>query len=154
MATVDVTIVVIRNANAPKFLEKQYQKTVSQDTPLGEAIIGVNATDGDGVGIVMQSIRYRHELKSSFSSSLSQFYAGSMYDDIRLHATRPCISFPDSPFTLGCALVLSNLLFFSLNGIFFPCASIPVAPPFLTSQFSSHAHNIQLIFLDFLRDFL
>ena len=74
VATVDVTIVVIRNANAPKFLENQYQKTMSQDTPLGEAIIGVNATDGDGVGIVLQSIRYcqgRHELKYSFSSSLS-----------------------------------------------------------------------------------
>ena len=51
VATVDVTIVVIRNANAPKFLESQYQKTVSQETPLGESIIGVNATDDDGVGI-------------------------------------------------------------------------------------------------------
>ena len=51
VATVDVTIVVIRNANAPKFVENQYQKTVSQETPLGEAIIVVNATDKDGVGI-------------------------------------------------------------------------------------------------------
>ena len=51
VATVDVTIVVIRNANAPKFLESQYQKTVLQDMPLGEAIIVVNATDEDGVSV-------------------------------------------------------------------------------------------------------
>ena len=51
VATVDVTILVIRNANAPRFLENHYQKTVSQETPLGEAIIVVNATDDDGVGI-------------------------------------------------------------------------------------------------------
>ena len=49
VATVDVTIVVIRNANAPKFLENQYRVTVSQQTPLGEAVVSVNATDKDGV---------------------------------------------------------------------------------------------------------
>ena len=49
VATVDVAIEVTRNANPPKFVKNQYRVTVSQQTPMGEAIVRVNATDLDGV---------------------------------------------------------------------------------------------------------
>ena len=49
VATVDVAIAVTRNANAPKFVKREYRVPVSQQTPMGEAIARVNATDADGV---------------------------------------------------------------------------------------------------------
>jgi protocadherin Fat 4 len=48
MATADITILVQRNANEPKFENDQYRVTVSAKATLGEPFIRVNATDGDG----------------------------------------------------------------------------------------------------------
>ena len=49
MATADVTILVQRNANAPKFGRENYRATVSDTATLGEPIINITATDDDGV---------------------------------------------------------------------------------------------------------
>ncbi len=57
MATSDVTILVQRNANPPKFSESSYRVTVSAKATLGEPVIRVNATDGDDVGHISSSSR-------------------------------------------------------------------------------------------------
>ncbi len=49
MATADVTILVQRNANAPKFSETQYRVEVSDRATLGEPVVTVEAEDEDGV---------------------------------------------------------------------------------------------------------
>ncbi len=53
MATADVTILVQRNANAPKFSETQYRVTVSDRATLGEPITTVQAEDEDGVNCLV-----------------------------------------------------------------------------------------------------
>lgn len=47
MATADVTILVQRNAHAPKFSQDSYRVTLSEKATLGDAVIRVNATDED-----------------------------------------------------------------------------------------------------------
>ena len=49
VATADVTILVQRNANAPKFSQGSYSVSLTSKAALGEPIIRVNATDADGV---------------------------------------------------------------------------------------------------------
>ena len=49
MATADVTILVQRNANAPKFGRTDYRATVSDQATLGEPIVSITANDEDGV---------------------------------------------------------------------------------------------------------
>ena len=49
MATADVTILVQRNANAPKFGRRDYRATVSDRATLGEPIVNITAIDEDGV---------------------------------------------------------------------------------------------------------
>ena len=51
MATADVTILVQRNANAPKFSEETYRVTLSEKATLGDPVIKINATDEDKVCI-------------------------------------------------------------------------------------------------------
>ncbi len=60
MATADVTILVQRNANAPRFERENYRVTVSDRATLGEPIANITATDEDGV-----------------STCLSRFHTGS-----------------------------------------------------------------------------
>lgn len=49
VATADVTIVVQRNANAPRFSSGEYRVTVEETAILGEPVETVTATDDDGV---------------------------------------------------------------------------------------------------------
>ena len=49
VATADVTIVVQRNANAPKFEPSEYRKSVEESETLGEPIVTVTASDADKV---------------------------------------------------------------------------------------------------------
>ena len=49
VTTADVSILVQRNANSPKFGRDQYRVTVTEKHTLGEPVIQVNATDKDGV---------------------------------------------------------------------------------------------------------
>ena len=51
VATADVTILVSRNANAPKFGEQSYRVTVEDTVSLGETITSIEATDEDGVSV-------------------------------------------------------------------------------------------------------
>jgi len=51
LATAEVTILVQRNANAPKFKQTSYRTTLDEKSPLGVGIINVTASDGDGVSI-------------------------------------------------------------------------------------------------------
>ena len=53
VATADVTIVVARNAHAPRFDETDYEVTLSQAARVGEAILTVTASDEDGVSIIL-----------------------------------------------------------------------------------------------------
>ena len=52
MATADVTILVQRNANAPKFGRTDYRATVNDQATLGEPIVNVTANDEDGVSAI------------------------------------------------------------------------------------------------------
>ena len=67
VATVDVAIDVTRNANPPKFARSRYDVTVSQQTPMGEAIARVNATDLDGVSKDIDLTLQWHLSPSGFS---------------------------------------------------------------------------------------
>ena len=49
MATADVTILVQRNANAPKFTEDTYRVTLSEKATLGDPVIQITASDDDNV---------------------------------------------------------------------------------------------------------
>ena len=66
-------------------------------------------------------------LSSSSSSSYSNFYVGSMYDDIRLHVVRSYTSSPDSPFSLISTLTLFNHLLLDLPLFLIHCTTITIA---------------------------
>lgn len=52
-ATATALITVNRNPNAPVFFPSQsYRETVSENFPIGGAVIDVNATDADGVSMM------------------------------------------------------------------------------------------------------
>ena len=48
----DVTVVVTRNANAPKFSRLRYSQRISETFPIGNDILTVEATDQDGVSSI------------------------------------------------------------------------------------------------------
>ncbi len=52
MATADVTILVQRNANPPRFRQETSRITVSDRATLGEPIANITATDADGVSLM------------------------------------------------------------------------------------------------------
>ena len=64
---------------------------------------------------------------SSSPSSESQFYVGSMYDDIRLHVARSYTSSANSPFSLMSSFTLSNHLLLGLPLFLLPCTFITIA---------------------------
>ena len=49
--TGEITVTVIRNANAPEFTEDIYSKTVDDNYPIGEDLLQVEAEDEDKVKI-------------------------------------------------------------------------------------------------------
>ncbi len=61
------------------------------------------------------------------SSSYSNFYVGSMYDDIRLHVARSYTSSADSPFSLISSFTLSSHLLLGLPLFLLPCTFIYIA---------------------------
>ena len=48
-ATADVTILVERNAHAPRFTEPEYRLELAENAALGEPVVTVRAVDDDGV---------------------------------------------------------------------------------------------------------
>ena len=65
----------------------------------------------------------------------SQFYVGSMYDNIRLHVAWSYTSSADSPFSLISSFTLSNHLLLGRPLFLLPCAFITIA--LLPTQCSS-----------------
>ncbi|KAL5018741.1 hypothetical protein ScPMuIL_004463 [Solemya velum] len=51
-ATADVTIIVIRNPNAPQFFQSSYTETIQQTHGIGTAVLNTTATDLDGDVVV------------------------------------------------------------------------------------------------------
>jgi len=51
IATVTVSISVIRNPNPPKFVDENYDKTIDEKYPLGGSVLTVRATDDDKVSV-------------------------------------------------------------------------------------------------------
>ena len=56
-ATTDVIITVQRNVNSPVFRRSNYLATVVENYPIGESVVKVEATDGDGVSGIQVKIR-------------------------------------------------------------------------------------------------
>ena len=72
---------------------------------------------------------------SSPPSSYSQFYVGSMYDNIHLHVAWSYTSSADSPFSLMSSFTLSNHLLLGLPLFLLSCTFITIA--LLPTQCSS-----------------
>ena len=97
---------------------------------------------------------YTIMISSFSSSSYSQFFVGSMFDDIRLHVVRSYTSSPDSPFSLISPLTLSNhpllvvLPLFLLPGTSFPSLSFLRSASFFT-KINNHGLGSQSFLIPF-----
>ena len=56
-ATATVTITVIRNPNAPRFTQSNYDVTINDRYVLGQQVFDLRATDADNVSIVFAGCR-------------------------------------------------------------------------------------------------
>ncbi|WAQ95445.1 FAT4-like protein [Mya arenaria] len=68
MAQEDILIDVVRNPNSPVFLETFYRRTLSENVPLGNFVLCVNASDADGDTLSYEMFDNQNQFDTQFAS--------------------------------------------------------------------------------------